>query len=84
MTCFNNTGSSVLMAGFATSGRNSTPPNNAVVWHLLDNGPGATDQNSGQFTGQNPVVVALWCDEVFDPFLFLDLVDVTQGNITVR
>ncbi len=81
VTCFNNIGSSVLMGGYATSGRLSTPPNNEVRWHVVDNGPGATDQNSLQFVGQPPGIAALWCDGVFG---LNDLNDVTQGNITVR
>ena len=83
VTCFNNIGSSVLMGGYATSGRRSTPSNNEVAWHLVDNGPGATDQNSHQFTEQPPGLAALWCNERFDPDQ-LSLFDVTQGSITVR
>ena len=84
VTCFNNIGTSVLMGGFATSGRRSTPPNNEVAWHLVDNGPGATDQNSHQLTEQPPGIAASWCNEGFPPPPNLTLLDVTQGSITVR
>ncbi len=81
VTCFNNIGSSVLMGGFTTVGPTSGFVNNGNVWHLVDNGPGATDQNSLQFVGQPPGTAALWCDGVF---ALSALNDVTQGNITVR
>ena len=82
VTCFNNIGGgSVLMGGFATSGRNSAPPNNEVGWNVKDNGPGATDQNSLQFVGNPPGIAARWCGGEFGLFA---LNDVTQGQIRVR
>ncbi len=81
VTCFDNIGSSVLMGGYATSGAASTPPNNEVAWHLVDNGPGATDQNSLQFTRQPPGFAARWCAGEFG---LNALNDVTQGQIRVR
>ena len=81
VTCFNNIGSSVLMGGFTTVGFRSAPPNNENGWHLVDNGPGATDQNSLQFTGGPPGFAARWCAGVIGLPL---LNNVTQGSITVR
>ena len=81
VTCFNNIGGSVRIGGFATSGFRSAPPNNEVAWNVVDNGPGATDQNSLQATGEIPGIAARWCGGEFG---LIALNDVTQGNIRVR
>ncbi len=69
ITCFTIfNGNEARLAGFATSGAFSTPPNNAALWHVADNGQGANsppDQISLQFVGVVPGNAALYCAGAF-------------------
>jgi hypothetical protein len=80
--CFNIVGNQVWLAGHATGGAGSEPPNR-VGWRVVDNGDdgsGTPDQISLQWTGMDAEFPAWYCASTFDG---PDLYEVEAGNIKI-
>jgi len=83
ITCFTIVGNEAWLGGYATSGRWSAPPNNAVIWRVKDDGQGERDppdQISGQSTGRSSAVG--FCANASSTSL--DLFDLEAGNIKIK
>jgi hypothetical protein len=89
VTCFTIVGNEAWLAGYATSGARSTPPNNGVAWRVVDNGQGENDpadEISFQWVGAWPGFAEEWCANTpgpNDPF-GLSTRPIQAGNISVR
>ena len=86
ITCLTAIGNQAWLGGFKTLSTtgNVDPPNNGVVWRVIDNGQGRNapaDQMSGQGVGRSPEAVASHCA---DAPTGGNLFDLTAGNIQVR
>jgi len=80
--CFNIVGNQVWLAGHATGGAGTEPPN-GVGWRVVDNGDdgsGTPDQISLQWTSMGAEFPAWYCASMFDG---PDLYEVEAGNITI-
>ena len=85
ITCLNIVGNQAWLGGFKTLSTtgNVDPPNNGVIWRVIDNGQGRRappDQMSGQGVGRSPEAVASYCTDTPGGNVF----DLTAGNIQVR
>ena len=86
ITCFSIIGNQVLVGGFANTGVFSTPPNNEMAFHFVDNGQGKNsppDQISLQFVGAVPGFAQDYCDGGIFSFT-PPLNDVEAGNLKIH
>ena len=86
VTCLTVIGNQAWLGGFKTLSTtgNVDPPNNGVIWRVIDNGQGRNapaDQMSGQGVGRTPENVVSYCA---DAPTGDNLFDLTGGNIQVR
>ncbi len=87
ITCFTIIGNQAWIGGFKTISTtgNVDPPNNGVIWRVIDNGQGrnapAADQITLQAVGRPPGFAANYCGT--NPIVQV-LRDVVAGNIQVR
>ena len=86
ITCLTIIGNQAWLGGFKTLSTSGgvEPPNNGVVWRVIDNGQGRNapaDQMSGQGVNRPPGNVASYCAAAPIGGILFDL---TAGNIQVR
>ncbi len=86
ITCLTIIGNQAWLGGFKTLSTtgNVDPPNNGVIWRVIDNGQGRNapaDQMSGQGVGRTPEDVVSYCA---DAPTGGNLFDLRTGNIQVR
>ncbi len=84
ITCFTIVGDEAWIGGYATSGSSSDGPNNAVGWHVKDNGQGQQDPPD-QISWQGTWGTAEWAADyrAIASSNLLDAFDLEAGNIQI-
>lgn len=85
ITCFTVEGNQAWIAGYATGGLYTTPPDNRVYWRVVDNSQAtvpAPDRISTQVTQGGPEYPGWYCAN--KPLGYVTLYDVEAGNIRIQ